>query len=151
MASKFAIDSSVESITISSSLEKTNNVVYSNIKGISGIILGSLKSCYIGVPENHPWDKKTCEFFNSPESPISVNGGITYTDIDSILNGVLNQPLAISSFMLLSFNKYKYWIGWDYNDNVDNNQYTSAFEVIRHEVIQTCKVGDELIRNCRIA
>ena len=138
-------------ITIISCPETTNNVVYFSVKGIVGIVVGNLKNCYLGVPENHPWVNKTCDFFNSDESPIRVHGGITYTDVDSTLNGVLNQPVSILANMMLNRNKYRYWIGWEYDNIIDTHEYTSAFKIIKTEVIQASRVADELIYNCRLA
>lgn len=142
---------SYECITIIKCPETTNNVIYFSVKGIVGIVVGTLKSCYLGVPENHPWANKTCDFFNSETSPIRVNGRITYTDIDSALNGTLNQPVAVRANMLSNRDEYKYWIGWEYDNIISRHKHTSALDVIKSEIIQASRVTDELIYNCRLA
>jgi hypothetical protein len=142
---------SYECITIIKCPETTNNVVYFSVDGIVGIVVGTLKTCYLGVPEDHPWANKTCDFFNSEASPIRVNGHVTYTDIDSALNGNLNQPIAVRLGMLSNSNNYKYWIGWEYDNIINTCEYTSAFEIIKLEIIQASRVTDELIYNCRLA
>jgi len=139
---------SYECITIIKCPETTNNVIYFSVKGI---VVGTLKSCYLGVPENHPWANKTCDFFNSETSPIRVNGRITYTDIDSSLNGTLNQPVAVRANMLLNRDEYKYWIGWEYDNIISRHKHASALDVIKSEIIQASRVTDELIYNCRLA
>ena len=143
-----------EYVTIVECTKSDNKIIYCNIKGISGIVVGTLKNCYLGVPENHPWNYKNREFFNTSESPISVCGGVTYTDIEVTLNGVVTRPEAVELIMSLNHNKYKYWIGWEYNNLVeviDIYDSTPTFELVRDEALQVGKIADDLIHACRIA